>query len=117
MHIISNQLVSRELEQVLENKQVHGTLIVIRKKVVIPFGNIWLKSSHGLGITEVEHLSHGHQLHHSSLCLPNFALRSNHLWFLYEGVKFGSSEFITYFAAILPITVYRALDNKQQTVI
>ena len=52
MHIISNQLVSRELEQVLENKQVHGTLVVIRKKVVIPFGNIWLKSSLGLGISE-----------------------------------------------------------------
>ena len=50
MHIISNQLVSRELEQVLENKQVHGTLIVDRKKLVIPFENIWLKSSLGLDI-------------------------------------------------------------------
>ncbi|KAK2374026.1 hypothetical protein QL285_075020 [Trifolium repens] len=117
MHIISNQLVSRELKQVLENKQVHGTLIVIRKKMVIPFGNIWLNILTWLRYLKVEHLSHGHQLHHSPLCLPNFALQSNHLWFLYEGVKFGSSEFITHFAVILPITVYHALDNKQQTVI
>jgi hypothetical protein len=49
----SNQSVSRKLKQVLENKQVHGTLTVDRKKVVIPFGNIWLKSSHGLVITVV----------------------------------------------------------------
>ena len=117
MHIISNQLVSRELKQVLENKQVHGTLIVIRKKVVIPFGNIWLKSSHGLGIWKlntcptdtsfISRLSVSRTSHFGAITFG----------FFIEGVKFGSSEFITYFAAILPITVYHALDNKQQTII
>jgi hypothetical protein len=32
-------------------------------------------------------------------------------------VKFRSSKSITYFTAILPITVSHAHDNKQQTVI
>ena len=117
MHIISNQLVSRELEQVIENKQVHGTLIVDRKKVVIPFGNIWLKSSHGLGIWKLNTC-----LTDTSFITHLYVSRTSHFGaitfgFLYEGVKFVSSRFITYFAAILPITVSHALDNKQQAVI